>query len=252
MSAEPTPAALDAEIAEARAAYTAAEATPFTSEAARQAATQRFEAAYQARYGGGQAVAGDVTPEVDPDIATLSPSAARARITAIRGLMKNATDIEDDRLLQADLLAAYKRLHEVEEGEEATPAAPPASAENQRFALPAGHTWDHAAWAGFRAATTDEPMRQAIDGVRGAMAAAITSGYTYTKEASAETLVNLIGDDHVDEAMELAEMALAHPAITDEYFKQFMAHPAQLNQHPRVILALAEVGRRLKAASRAG
>jgi len=36
--------------------------------------------------------------------------------------------------------------------------------------------------------------------------------------------------------------------IAAAYREQFLSHPAKLNQHPKVIKALADVGRRLKAA----
>lgn len=60
----------------------------------------------------------------------------------------------------------------------------------------------------------------------------------------------LIGDDRIDETVELTQAAINHP-LAAAYRSQLPQHPLKVHRHPRVIIALAEVGRCLRAAGRA-
>jgi hypothetical protein len=129
----------DAAIAAANDAVSDAYASPGTPARVLQAVDQARDAKYQARYGDdpvtrwvslaapaqptGAPPSAEAAEGPDPAIASMGAATLRARISAIRGLLKEVTDIEDERVLLTDMHACYARLYpEPTAGEEAPPA----------------------------------------------------------------------------------------------------------------------------------
>ncbi len=244
--ATPTPGGATADVVAARAERDALLAAPWVPARILRTSEQRLEDAYRAQYGGDPFAPAE-SLAADPEIATLPADALRGRITAIRRMLAAAVDGSGDyQVLLADLHEAYAQLYpEGQDDAEAAPAPRPTLEDGPP--LPTGMSWDAAAWSNLHAAAPDAAARVALGGVQNAIASALREPQTFTDDDADKALAEHVGEWRVAQTKTLAEAVLAHPAAAP--YRERLTSTG-LHLHPKVRMALAEVGARLKGAPR--